>query len=123
MDSKQKYIEDNDVVFVADDDFLTNIKMFTIPQAMDIWGKLEVAVPDLPIRLFFSQTTGLVIHDKRGRPTFLQIEFLKEDSEFAVMIDIIEVDADNYLDKILLNEYIAPPKRSRRTSHNRKQRI
>ena len=120
MGSKQKYIEDNDVVFVADDDFLTNIKMFTIPQAMDIWGKLEAAVPELPIRIFFSQTVGLVIHDRSGWATFLEIEFLKEDSEFAVMVDIIEVDADNYLDKILLNEYIAPSKRNRGPNNNRK---
>jgi len=51
----------------------------------------------------------MVIHNKYGQPTFLEVEFLKEDPEFAVMIDIVEVDLDNYLDKILSNEYIPHP--------------
>jgi len=107
MDLKQKYTEESsDVMFVADDSFLSQIKLFTIPEAMDIWSKLEKAVYDLPIVSIFPQTTGMVIHNKYGQPTFLEVEFLKEDPEFAVMIDIIEVDLDNYLDKILSNEYI-----------------
>jgi hypothetical protein len=110
MDLKQKYTEESsDVIFVADDSFLSQIKLFTIPEAMDIWYKLELAVHYLPIVSIFPQTTGMVIHNKYGQPTFLEVEFLKEDPEFAVMIDIVEVDLDNYLDKILSNEYIPHP--------------
>ena len=107
MDLKQKYTEEiSDVMFVADESFLSQIKLFTIPEAMDIWTKLEDAVYDLPIVSTFPQTTGMVIHNKYKEPTFLEVEFLKEDPEFAVMIEIIEVDLDDYLDKILSNEYI-----------------
>ena len=95
-----------DLIFVADESFMSQIKLFTISEAVDIWSKLEDAFYDLPVLDVFTQTTGMVIHNKKEEPTFLEVEFLKEDVDFGVLIDIVEVDSDNYLDKILSNEYI-----------------
>ncbi len=110
MDLEQKYTEEtedaNDLIFVADESFMSQIKLFTISEAVDIWSKLEDAFYDLPVLDVFTQTTGMVIHNKKEEPTFLEVEFLKEDVDFGVLIDIVEVDSDNYLDKILSNEYI-----------------
>jgi hypothetical protein len=107
MDLKQKYTEDSEAIFVAEDSFMESIKgLFTISEAMRIWVKLEDSVVFLPIRDLFPQTAGLVIHDAEGEPIFLEVEYIKEEPEWVVMIDIREVDSDNYLDKILSNEHI-----------------
>ena len=107
MDLKQKYTEDSEAVFVAEDKFLESIKdLFTISEAMKIWVKLEDSVVFLPTQNLFPQQAGLVIHDPQGEPTFLEVEYIKEEPELVVMIDIRRVDSDNYLDKILSNEHI-----------------
>ena len=107
MDLKQKYTEDSEAVFVAEDGFLESIKiLFTISEAMNIWVKLEDSVVFLPIRNLFPQQAGLVIHNREGEATFLEVEYIKEEPEWVVMIDIRKVDSDNYLDKILSNEHI-----------------
>jgi hypothetical protein len=48
----------------------------------------------------------MVFHDIEGKPTFLEVEYIKEEPEWVVMVDIRKVDSDNYLDKILSNEHI-----------------
>ena len=107
MDLKQKYTEDSEAIFVAEDSFLESIKsLFTISEAMRVWVKLEHSVVFLPIADLFPQKAGLVIHNAEGEPTFLEIEYLKEDPDWVFMIDIKQVDLDNYLDKILSNEHI-----------------
>ena len=107
MGVKQKYTEDSEAVFVAEEGFLESIKgLFTISEAMKIWVKLEGSVVFLPIRDLFPQKAGMVFHDIEGKPTFLEVEYIKEEPEWVVMVDIRKVDSDNYLDKILSNEHI-----------------
>jgi hypothetical protein len=107
MDLKQKYTEDSEAVFVAEDGFLESIKsLFTISEAMRIWVKLEDSVVFLPIRDLFPQKAGMVVHDIEGSPKFLELDYIKEEPDWVVMLDIREVDSDNYLDKILSNEHI-----------------
>jgi hypothetical protein len=107
MDLKQKYTEDSEAVFVAEDGFLESIKsLFTISEAMRIWVKLEDSVVFLPIRDLFPQKAGMVVHDIEGNPKFLELDYIKEEPDWVVMLDIREVDSDNYLDKILSNEHI-----------------
>jgi len=102
MESSQKYTEDK---FEIDEYFLKQIKEFEYYVSSKIALKIDelddVNHTDGEIDVFSSY-----VNDKNEEPIFFTIEYYKYEDGPVVLIDIFEIELNNYLDQINLKKHI-----------------
>lgn len=102
MESSQKYTEDK---FEIDEYFLKQIKEFEYYVSSKIALKIDelddVNHTDGEIDVFSSY-----VNDKKEEPIFFTIEYYKYEDGPVVLIDIFEIELNNYLDQINLKKHI-----------------
>lgn len=103
MDSEQKYTEDS-ITYEIDEWFVSQLKSYSMESASDIIKQIVDILPDLPKKNGWSQTVAGVTDSED--PEFFAIEFLKQDTEAPILVDINSISLDDYLDYILKKQSI-----------------
>jgi hypothetical protein len=103
MDSSLKYTEDKIVLF--DIDSIFQRKMRKYPQSIihNIVTQIVENVTELPKLDYHAQKVFGVV--KIDKPIFFCIDYINENDDIPVMIDINEVEVDDYLDAINNKKY------------------
>jgi hypothetical protein len=100
MGSEQKYTEEE---FEIDEFFLHKMKNFEISESIKIAHEIDSLYGTEP-------TDGDVIsgyvNDKEGDSIFFSISYYREEDGPIVLIDLNEIELDEYLDAINLNKHI-----------------
>jgi hypothetical protein len=86
-------------LFELEDWFLDRLREFPVGYRKSILGDIVLAIDHLPIDNGWSQRIGGVV--RNPKPVFYTIEYLKQDGEPLLLLDISEIDSDEYLDLIL----------------------
>jgi hypothetical protein len=102
MDLKQKYIEDS--LYEIDDWFFSQLQGYRLTIAADIIGQIIEILPELPKINGWSQKVAGVCEG--NDPVFFAIEFLNQEQEVPILVDIETIDVDDYLDYIINNQHI-----------------
>jgi|TARA_R110002153_G_scaffold4195_5_gene20162 hypothetical protein len=97
MDLELKYIEDK-LSYEIDEWFFSQLELFSIPDATVIIGQILSILDELPEKDEWSQEVAGVVH--KESPVFFVIEYLKETVSIPILIDINEIEVDEYLDFI-----------------------
>jgi len=98
MDLKQKYTEDNNVTYEIDDWFYTQLGNYSKHEQTFIIGQLLSVINLLPEENQWTQETAGVL---KGRvPLFFVVEYLKEVDESPILVDLHEIEVDEYLEFI-----------------------
>jgi len=95
MDYTQKYTQEKNVE--VEDLFVTNIKKFGVPTAIKIAKYLEDMIGKVETEDKIQICAGAV-HLEHEYPIFFEVEFLKYLPNSLLLIDIREIDVDDYLD-------------------------
>ncbi len=101
MDLKQKYTEV--LNYDVDEWFIAQLGMLEMSRARDILKQITNAEVALPIKNGWSQIIAGV-SNSTPEAYFFEIEFLKQEDEFTLFLDILEIDSDSYLDYYNLNQ-------------------
>lgn len=102
---EQRYIGVNDLPeFEIEEQFAEQIAKFPIVYRRRILNDILASLDYLPIDNGWSQCTGGVINIPK--PMFYAIEFLKQEGDIPLLLDVFEVHYDFYLDLILDNNTI-----------------
>ncbi len=103
MDSEQKYTEDS-ITYEIDEWFISQLKSYSIESASEIIKQIVDVLPNLPNKNGWSQTVAGVTDSED--PEFFAIEFLKQDTEVPILVDVNSISLDDYLDYILKKQSI-----------------
>jgi hypothetical protein len=103
MDSEQKYTEDS-ITYEIDEWFISQLKNYSIESASTIIKQIVDVLPNLPHKNGWSQTVAGVTDSED--PEFFAIEFLKQDTEVPILVDVNSISLDDYLDYILNKQSI-----------------
>ncbi len=103
MDSEQKYTEDS-ITYEIDEWFISQLKSYSIESASEIIKQIVDVLPNLPNKNGWSQTVAGVTDSED--PEFFAIEFLKQDTEVPILVDVNSISLDDYLDYILNKQSI-----------------
>ena len=98
MDLQLKFLEDN-FLYEIDDWFFSQLRRFSVNEATVIIGQVLSIIDELPDRDGWSQSVAGVI--KKKNPTFFVVENLKQKNDIPILVDIEEIEVDEYLDYIL----------------------
>lgn len=98
MDSEQKYIEDN-TQFDIDDWFYLQLTDYKIDDVKLIMSQLVAVIEVLPYTGYHNseEIAGVI---KREDPLFFAVEYIKEEDELIMFININLIEVDEYLDFI-----------------------
>jgi len=101
MDLKQKFIEENK--FAVEEWFANKVLLLSIDSRNEIIQDLSNAIEYLPTNpiedggLWEQKIYGVI----KSESIFYSIDYIKEEGEIPVIIDLVYVEADEYLDAIL----------------------
>tara|TARA_R110000851_G_scaffold14161_3_gene48144 strand:- start:1643 stop:2038 length:396 start_codon:yes stop_codon:yes gene_type:complete len=98
MDSQLRFIEDN-FLYNIEDWFFEKLSFYTSDEATLIVSQMIAIIEELPSKRIWTQEIAGVI--KGSNPLFFVVEYLKEDEETPTLVDLHEIDSDEYLDFIL----------------------
>ena len=98
MDLQLKFLEDN-FLYEIDDWFFSQLRRFSVNEATVIIGQVLSIIDELPDRDGWSQSVAGVI--KKKNPTFFVVEYLKQKNDIPILVDIEQIEVDEYLDYIL----------------------
>jgi len=105
MESEPKYIEGS--YFEVDDNFLERLNEdFDLDISLDIAKYLNKTLKSLSPHHKGFDTIGGVVHNIEEKPTFFAIDVLNEIDEVISLLDIREINSDDYLDLINLKSYL-----------------
>ena len=90
--------------FEIEDWFVEQLSEFSIRRRKQLLQAILPALDHLPVDDGWSQTTGGVIRGEE--PVFYAIEYLKQVGELPLLLDIVSITTDEYLDYILANNTI-----------------
>jgi hypothetical protein len=99
MGVKQRFLE-ADLYYEVDDFFVSKLKDFPRNVGIDIASQVNVSYEDLPTRSGWTQTIGGVCNETNPA-LFFEVEYLNQDEEPPLFLDINPIDSDDYLDYIL----------------------
>jgi hypothetical protein len=101
MDLQLKYLEDK-LEYEIDDWFYQQLGLYTIDEASLIVGQAILILSELPKQSGWSQEVAGVINTNRddAEPLFFRIEYLNEEGHNTILIDLNEIEVDEYLDFI-----------------------
>jgi len=101
MDLEPRYIEDN--VFEVEEWFAKSLLKLSIESQTEIVEGLVLAIEQLPITDGWEQKIyGVILNED----VFYAIQYLKEEGEIPLIIDLEYVEVNEYLDAILINNTI-----------------
>jgi hypothetical protein len=98
MDSSLKYIEDKIVMFDIDQIFQRKMRKYPQSIIHNIVTQIVENVVELPKLDYHQQKVYGVV--KLDKPIFFCIDYVNENDDIPIMIDINEVEVDDYLDAI-----------------------
>lgn len=98
---KQKYIEASE--FEMDDWFLERLNILPFKNRKQILVDVLAVLPYLPEDYLWQQVSGVI---KGDDPFFYTVEYINEFDDLLCLLDVWEVDCDEYLDSILSNTTI-----------------
>jgi hypothetical protein len=98
-----KYIEDN-LEYEIDEWFYDRLEDYSLEEAGNIVGQILCVMHKLPIENGWGQEIAGVI--LRAKPLFFVIEFINQENEPTLVVDVSEIDLDSYLDFIKNNQTI-----------------
>lgn len=99
MDSQLRFIEDN-FLYNIEDWFFEKLSLYTPDEATLIVSQMIAIIDELPPQKIWTQEIAGVIKGKK--PVFFVVEYLREgDEETPTLVDLHEIDVDEYLDFIL----------------------
>ena len=78
--------------------FLSQLELYTRKEAAIIIGQTLSVLDKLPVKNGWSQETAGVI--KKDKPIFFLVEYLHQEEEPIILIDLIEIEIEEYLDFI-----------------------
>lgn len=99
MDFGRRFIEDEDLMYGADEDFLDKLRMMNRAEAIAIMRKLTHSIDCLPVLEDWTQKISSYIRKPNEADVFFRVEFLRE-HDYVLFIDIERIDSDDYLDDI-----------------------
>jgi len=107
MDLELKYIEDK-FLYEIDEYFFSALDSFTLDEASMMVGQVLAILTELPDKQGWSQEVAGVIKTtiKTEDPLFFKVEYLKEEGHIPILVDINEIEVDEYLDFIIENKSI-----------------
>lgn len=105
MDLELKFLED-ELRYEIDDWFFQQLSDYSLTDASLIVAQALAVLSELPIKNGWSQEVAGVITDDDEDPIFFVIEYLKQEDDIPILIDINPIDVDEYLDFILENKSI-----------------
>jgi len=103
MEYQQRYTQEKNVE--VEDLFVTNVKKFGVPVAIKIAKYLEDMIGQVETNENVQICAG-AIHLKTHSTIFFEVEFLKYLPNSLLLIDIREIDSDDYLDYINSGVYL-----------------
>lgn len=103
MGLQQKYTEEI-AKYEIDDWFFSQLKTYKLSFAAEIIGQVLEVLNSLPKGDGWSQKIGGVIRDEK--PLFFEIEYLNQEDDVPVFVDVHTIDVDDYLDYIIENNSI-----------------
>ncbi len=103
MDLELKFLED-DLAYEVDDWFYEQLGYYEVDDASIIIGQTVAVMDYLPIKNGWSQEVAGVI--KKTEPIFFVVEYLKQENERPILVDLNEIDVEEYLDFISNNNSI-----------------
>ncbi len=101
MDVKQKYTKVDE--FELDEYFLKQIYEFEPKIRRMITGEID-KLYGLPHTNKQIVKIAGVVHDENQKPTFFKIEYFRGKTSASILVDVYEIDLDEYLDTISNNE-------------------
>ena len=96
MDLGQKYIEDN--IFEVEEKFAHKLIELSFEAQTEIIYDIAKCSLDLPSAFGWTQAVYGVIKEEE---IYYLIEYLKEDNEILLIVDILFIEVDEYLDAML----------------------
>lgn len=105
MDLELKFLED-ELRYEIDDWFFQQLSDYSLSDASLIVAQALAVLSELPIKNGWSQEVAGVITDDNEDPIFFVIEYLKQEDDIPILIDINPIEVDEYLDFILENKSI-----------------
>ena len=105
MDLELKFLED-ELRYEIDDWFFQQLSDYSLTDASLIVAQALAVLSELPIKNGWSQEVAGVITDDVQDPIFFVIEYLKQEDDIPILIDINPIEVDEYLDFILENKSI-----------------
>jgi len=96
------------VEYEIDEWFVESLEPFSVKDRNYILQSVIPTLSYLPIDNNFTQIVGGVI--RKDEPLFFFIEYLSQDHDAVLLLDVMEITSDEYLDLILENntlEYYA----------------
>jgi hypothetical protein len=103
MDLELRYIEDK-IPYEIDEWFYERLENYSLDEAGNIVGQILCVVHKLPIESGWGQEIAGVILKKQ--PVFFVVEFINQENETPLIVDVNEIDLDSYLDFINENQTI-----------------
>lgn len=89
------------VEYEIDELFVESLLPFTIKDRSVILHSTIPLLNYLPIDNFFPQIIGGVI--RRKDPLFFSVQYLSQEDQPVLLLDVVEITSDEYLDLILEN--------------------
>jgi len=103
MDSRQRYTE-VERPYEYDEGFIVSLRQHAKQDLVDILRLIEDNAPYLPKKDGWVQEIGGVL--KGEEPLFFMVEFLHQDGEPPLFLDLTTIDCDSYLDYIIEDSYL-----------------
>ena len=97
MDSEQKFTEVKET-YEIDDWFYSQLGNYNRHKQTNIIGQFLSVIRMLPSEEVWTQETAGVIKGKE--PFFFVVEYLKEQNQITILVDLHEIEVDEYLDFI-----------------------
>ena len=101
MDVKQKYTKVDE--FELDEHFIKQIYEFEPKIRRMITSEIDKLYGLPHTNKQIVKISG-VVHDENGKPTFFKIEYFRAKTSASILVDVYEIELDEYLDTISNNE-------------------
>ncbi len=101
MDVKQKYTKVDE--FELDEYFLKQIYEFEPKIRRLITSEIDKLYGLPHTNKQIVKISG-VVHDENGKPTFFKIEYFRAKTSASILVDVYEIELDEYLDTISNND-------------------
>jgi hypothetical protein len=117
MALKQKYIEAIDLYYEVDDWFVAKLKEFPRHVGIDIASQVNNSYAELPSRNGWTQTVGGVCTEVKP-PIYFEVEYLNQEQDPPMFLDIQEIESDDYLDYYLEKKLLKSNGKSNKIKSN-----
>lgn len=104
MASTLKYIEDKMIMFDIDQIFQRKMRKYPQSVIHEIVSQIVDNIYELPKQDYYNQRVYGVI--KMKTPMFFAIDYINENDDVPILIDINEIEVDEYLDAIIENKHL-----------------